>query len=61
MSANSESESKFVAKTTKMYNEKGQTSIPVDVRKRLDLEEGDNIGWVGYEDKVMVVKADKDE
>jgi len=51
----------LIADSTSVYNDDGHTSIPKEIRRRLKLEEGDRVGWVGYEDKIMVVRLPQDE
>jgi bifunctional DNA-binding transcriptional regulator/antitoxin component of YhaV-PrlF toxin-antitoxin module len=51
----------LIADSTRVYNDDGHTSIPLEIRKRLGIEEGDRVGWVGYEDKIMVVRLPQDE
>jgi len=47
-----------VLKTTKLgkYN---RTTVPREVRKLLDLREGDEIAWILEENKIVVEKKNK--
>jgi len=49
---------RVVLKTTRLgrYN---RTTVPEEVRKLLNLREGDEIAWVLEENKIVVEKAEK--
>lgn len=49
---------RVVLKTTKLgrYN---RTTVPEEVRKLLNLQEGDEIAWVLEENRIIVEKAGK--
>lgn len=51
----------ITAKTTKVYNDGGHTSIPKEVREKMDVDEGDTLGWIEYNGNVMVTKVSNDE
>ena len=56
-----DSNDKFVARKTSVYSDSGHTSIPKEVRDRLGFEEGDEVAWIGYGDKIFVTRLSKDE
>jgi AbrB family looped-hinge helix DNA binding protein len=45
-----------MAETTKV-TEKGQTTIPRDLREKYGIEPGDNVEWVETDEGVMLRKA----
>ncbi|NHX41487.1 MULTISPECIES: AbrB/MazE/SpoVT family DNA-binding domain-containing protein [Haloarcula] len=45
-----------MGETTKV-TEKGQTTIPRDLREKYGIEPGDSVEWVETEDGVMLTKA----
>lgn len=49
-----------MAETTKV-TEKGQTTIPRDLREKYGIEPGDNVEWVETDEGVMLRKAVDDD
>jgi AbrB family looped-hinge helix DNA binding protein len=41
-----------------LVTRKGQVTIPVEIRKALNLKEGDSIVWVMEEDQVRLKRSD---